>query len=228
MTCWIPSEAGKKFEIRGEISEPQRRGIKSVAFVDGHECPPWVVHPPWTGTLEFDCLSNQKVKTAVMFKDIDFTDDDSALDNDSGDIGQIVMKLQRGKFTKVRKARSARSESPSSDTLCAPEDKVHERLKKGRRHRVGFGEEQPDQEEQTTYRDDFDDEPATVFIFNYTSLDSLWAMNVAPRTSSQTLADDTARIREIEFELQRLRAKEANSSLSRDQKPLAIKLEPVV
>jgi hypothetical protein len=81
---------------------------------------------------------------------------------------------------------------------------------------LSFGEEEPDQEEQTTYRDDFDDEPATVFIFNYTSLggsccflcvpnsrqspipDSLWAMNVAPRTSSQTLADDTARIREIE------------------------------
>ncbi|KAG2039761.1 hypothetical protein BDR03DRAFT_980676 [Suillus americanus] len=211
MTCWIPSEAGKKFEMRGEVLEPQYPGIKSFAFVDGVECPPWVVLPPWT-------------------------DDDSVLDNYSGDIGRIVMKLERGTYTKVRKAKPARS---SGRDLHVHEDKVHERLKKGRSHRVGFGKEAPDQEEQTTYRSELDGSPVTVFIFNFTSLDNLRAMNIVPRISNSPIPVDgpsdgrsssvDMRIRELELELQRLRAIQATrSSSSGDQKLTRVKLEHAV
>lgn len=236
MTCWIPSEAGKKFEMRGEVLEPQYPGIKSFAFVDGVECPPWVVLPPWTGTLEYDCISDGKTSRDLMFKKIDFTDDDSVLDNHSGDIGRIVMKLERGTYTKVRKAKPARS---SGHDLHVHEDKVHERLKKGRSHRVGFGKEAPDQEEQTTYRSELDGSPVTVFIFNFTSLDNLRAMNIVPRMSNSPIPVDgpsdgrsssvDMRIRELELELQRLRAIQATrSSSSGDQKLTRVKLEHAV
>ncbi|KAG1889995.1 hypothetical protein F4604DRAFT_1707879 [Suillus subluteus] len=236
MTCWIPSEAGKKFEIRGEILEPQYPGIKVFAFVDGRECPSWVVHPPWTGTLEYNCISNETTRRELMFKKIELTDDDSMLNNYSGDIGQIVMKLERGTYTKVRKAKLAGS---SGHNLDVHEDKVHERLKKGRDHQVGFCEEVPDQEEQTTYISDLDECPVTVFIFNYTSLDNLRAMNIVPQMSNPPIPVDgpsdgqsssmDMRIRELELELQRLRAIQATrSSSSGDQKPSRVKLEPAV
>ncbi|KAG1802009.1 uncharacterized protein HD556DRAFT_1438047 [Suillus plorans] len=252
MTCWIASEAGKEFEIRGKILKPQPLGIWASAFVDGLKCPPWVSPPRWRGTVEFDCISDGTDCGRLMFKDIEFTDDDdSVLDDRSSGIGQIVLRLQKGKFIKaksVRKAKSkparrakltrnakftgfARSKNVDGHTLHVHEGKVHERSKKGRDHRVGLGRRLPDQEEQTTYETIWSDEPATVFIFNFTSLDNLQAMDIAPRTSnlpipvdgdSDNISIDT-RIKELELELYLLRVKQTTGST--DQRPSPIKSE---
>ncbi|KAG1768900.1 hypothetical protein EV702DRAFT_1271407 [Suillus placidus] len=247
VTCWIASEAGKKFEIRAEILEPHYPGIKSFAFVDGVECPAWVVHPPWTGTMVYDCIPDDDSEASscrnFMFKNIEFTDDDSALDNYSGDIGRIMVRLESGTFTKkkpVRKPRSTRSakfKKVNGHTLRVHEGKVHERSKKGRDHRVGFGKAVPDREKQTEYESDRDDRPATVFIFNFTSLDNLRAMDLVPRMSNPPIpvdgpSDDQSsskdmRIRDLELENQRLRAEllVTSSSSSGGQKPSPVKLE---
>ncbi|KAG1829594.1 hypothetical protein EV424DRAFT_1554136 [Suillus variegatus] len=254
-TCWIASEAGKEFEIRGEILKPQRLGIWSSAFVDGLKCPPWVSPPRWTGTVEFDCISNGTDTGKLIFKDIDFTDsdDDSMLDDRSSGIGRIVLRLKRGKFIKVKTVRKARSDSESvrrakltrnakltglarsknvdGHTLHVHEGKVHERSKKGRDHRVGLGRRVPDQEEQTTYETIWNDEPACVFIFNFTSLDNLQAMDIAPRMSnlpipvdgdSDNISIDT-RIKELELELHLLHVKQTTGST--DKRPSPIKSE---
>ncbi|KAG2109959.1 uncharacterized protein F5147DRAFT_772804 [Suillus discolor] len=229
--CWIASEAGKEIEIRGEILKPQRLGIWSSAFVDGLKCPPWVSPPHWTGTVEFDCISDGTDTGKLVFKDIDFTDsdDDSMLDDRSSGIGQIVLRLKRGKFIKL--TGLARSKDVDGHTLHVHEGKVHERSKKGRDHRVGLGRRVPDQEEQTTYETIWNDEPATVFIFNFTSLDNLQAMDIAPRMSnlpipvdgdSANISIDT-RIKELELELHLLHVKQTTGST--DQRPSPVKSE---
>ncbi|KAG1760913.1 hypothetical protein EV702DRAFT_1053290 [Suillus placidus] len=43
------TEAGKKFEIRGEVLEPQYPGIKSSVSVDGIECPPVIPELQYPG-----------------------------------------------------------------------------------------------------------------------------------------------------------------------------------
>jgi hypothetical protein len=94
ITCWIASEAGKvqyssyictnetlkclykKFHIRGEVPQPQHPGLMSSVSVDGFECPSWAVFPPWTGTLEFDCVSQNMLCRTLMFEKIKFTGQD--------------------------------------------------------------------------------------------------------------------------------------------------------
>ncbi|KAG2127490.1 hypothetical protein DEU56DRAFT_820315 [Suillus clintonianus] len=189
LTCWIPSQAGQYFEVRGAISAPQSSGIHASVSVDGFECPPWVVQPPWTGTVEFDCLSDGTVGRKLMFKDIQFTDDESMMDPESNEIGEIILTLQRGRFNiskprRSRKSRTARKRKtvrkPKDNNhilpSCMGERMVDERLKKGRAHQVSLGEEVPDREEQTSYHHEFDpDYPVTTFIFKYTSLEILRA-----------------------------------------------------
>lgn len=240
MTCWIASEAGKEFEIRGEISTPQYPGVRSYARADSIHCPSWVVLPPWTGTVVYDCSSDEKVEKKLVFKNIDFTDDDSALDNDTDDIGQIEISFHRGTFTKKRSVKkkstkSAKIRKVNGHTLCAHEGKVHERLKKGRCHQVGLGKEERDKEEQTAYKNQWAVDPAIVFVFNYTSMEHLRAMCIVPPMPSlpipvagpsddQSLSADT-RIKGLETELQRLRAELASLSSSRKQKSSSVNSE---
>jgi hypothetical protein len=74
--------------------------------------------------LEYSCISDETDMEELMFKKIEFTgqyvskivstasfwhctsDDDSVLNSDSSNIGQIIMKLQRGMFTRVQMVRS--------------------------------------------------------------------------------------------------------------------------
>ncbi|KAG1739290.1 hypothetical protein EDB19DRAFT_1828867 [Suillus lakei] len=224
ITCWIPSQAGKTFDVRGEVLKAQYPGIKSFVTVDGMSCPSWVVLPPWTGTLEHDCISNETEKEELMFKKIEFTDDDAVLNNDTSHIGQIIMKLRRGTFTKAKSVRR-KTKSTGGHTLHVLDGRVHERSKKGRCHQVGLGKTARDREKQTAYTDDYDDShPMTVFVFNYTSLDNLQAMGVVPSESSL----EVTHIRESELKLKYLHADlkpVTSSSSSEDQKPLHVKLE---
>ncbi|KAG2745194.1 hypothetical protein P692DRAFT_20877158 [Suillus brevipes Sb2] len=109
----------------------------------------------------------------MMFKNINFTDDELALANYTDDIGKIVMTFERGKFTKVRREDKSdpvqRKENPHAHN--SEDLKVHECSKKGREHQVGFLEESPDPEPQTTYTNEWDHgDPLIIFEFKFTSL----------------------------------------------------------
>lgn len=177
-----------------------------------------------------------------MFSQLELTDDDSMLDDrSSNDIGQIVMEVAQGKYATRKKVVG--SQNMNDRTLRVREGKVHERSKKACSHRVAFGEEVPNNEPVPAFTVIRDSSPRTIFVFKYTRLDILQAMGVAPHTAitaeaetedhndenevmdepnESSLSDDVkplTRIRELEMELERLRAQ------VEDRKPLLVKSE---
>ncbi|KAG1821973.1 uncharacterized protein BJ212DRAFT_1334888 [Suillus subaureus] len=242
ITCWIASAEGKKFGVRTKVLAKQTSGIITTVFVDGIRCRSHVGPPGYVGTSDRTTLSNGFVRRDFVFSKLELTDDDSMLDDrTSSDIGQIVMEIALGKYT--MKGQVVGSQNVIDHTLRVPEGKVHERSKKACSHRVTFGEEAPDHEPAAAFTVIRDNSPKTVFVFKYTRLDILQAMGVAPYTpiTAETETEDhndenevmdgpnesspsddvkpLARIRELEMELQRLRAQ------VEDRKPSLVKLE---
>ncbi|KAG2344076.1 hypothetical protein BDR05DRAFT_962364 [Suillus weaverae] len=253
ITCWIASEEGKKFGVKWMNAAEQSWGIRAVVSVDGVRCVGQAVRPGWVGAKERTYLGNDSVSRDFMFSNIELTDDDSMLgDQNSNDIGQIVVEVETGKYRKMRVIKHGKSKN---HTLRVREGKVHERSKKACAHRVIFGEEVPrqmhHQSGRPTSRIAFepDNRPTTVFVFRYTRLDILQAMGIAPSTSKKSMKEEAnnyddeieiidgpcepsslplppkdvkPRIQHLEMELQRLRAQLASSE---DRKPSRVKLE---
>lgn len=215
----------------------QTLGGLTTVLVDGVRGHSNVSRPGWVGTMERTYLCNRHVKRDFMFSRLELTDDDSMLgDQGSNDIGQITVEVVLGKYIKVKKAVDSQRTS-----LRVQEGKVHERSKKACSHRVAFGEEVPHTPRLSDFTVIPDSTPRTIFVFKYTCLDILQAMGVAPPTAikaetedhndktevidepnESSLSDDVkplARIRELEMELQRLRAQ------VEDRKPSRVKLE---
>ncbi|KAG1869519.1 hypothetical protein F4604DRAFT_1926910 [Suillus subluteus] len=229
ITCWIASEEGKKFGVRWMNAAEQSWSIRATVSVDGVRCGAQSAPPGWVGTTERTHLANDSVTRDFMFSNIELTDDDSMLgDQSSNDIGQIVLKVKTGKRTKTQ---------------------VHEQSKKACVHRVI--DEVPRQVNHRPGRSTshsmfkLDKRPVTVFVFKYTRLDILQAMGIAPlisKNSSKEKANDhddqieiidgphepssskdvKPLIQYFEMELQRLRAQLASSE---DRKPSRVKLE---
>ncbi|KIK48176.1 hypothetical protein CY34DRAFT_798556 [Suillus luteus UH-Slu-Lm8-n1] len=253
ITCWIASEEGKKFGVRWTNAVEQSWGFRAGVSVDGVHCVGQTVRPGWVGTRERTYLSNDSVTRDFMFSNIQLTDDDSMLgDQNSSDIGHIVLKVETGEYVKKQVVNHGKSKNC---TLRVREGKVHERSKKACAHRVIFGEEVPRQVvrhrlDRSTFHNSFkpDNRPTTVFVFKYTRLDILQAMGIAPSTSKNSskevidYGDDIEiidgpyepsklslppkdikpRIQHLEIELQRLRAQLASSE---ERKPSRVKLE---
>ncbi|KAG2149021.1 uncharacterized protein EDB93DRAFT_354241 [Suillus bovinus] len=245
ITCWIASTAGKKFGVRAKFSSPQTLGSLIIVSVDGIKCCTYIAPPGWIGTHEVTHLTNGHVRREFIFSHLELTDDDSMLDNRSADsIGQVVMEVVQGRYTMNN--RVAGSQNVNNHTLHVREGKVHERAKKACPHRVAFGEEVPNPDLLSAFTVIRDNSPKTVFVFKYTRLDILQAMGVAPHPpiiaetetgdhndeievievmdgpNDSLPPDDVkplARIRELETELQRLRAQ------VEDRKPSRVKLE---
>ncbi|KAG2121144.1 hypothetical protein BD769DRAFT_1012094 [Suillus cothurnatus] len=247
ITCWIASEEGKKFGVRWMNATEQSWGIQAAVSIDGVHCARQTVRPSWVGMKDCTHWGNASFTKDFMFSNLELTDDDSMLgDQSSNDIGQIVLKVETGEYTKVQVVDHGISRTR---TFRVRESKVHERSKKSCAHRVVFGEEVPRQTNhrpsrsisRTVFRPDH--RPMTVFVFKYTRLDILQAMGVAPLTpkdSSEEEANDhedeieiidgpyepsslplnavKPRIRRLEMKLQRLRAQLA----SEDRKPSCI------
>lgn len=240
-TCWIASAEGKKFGVRTKVLAKQTSGIVTTVFIDGVRCCVYAGPPGYSGTLDHTFLTNGRVRRDFVFSKLELTDDDSMLDDrTSNDIGQIVMEKATGKYTMTEHVVGSQDV-----TLRVPEGKVHERSKKACSHRVTFGEEVPHHDPGIPFTIMQDNSPKSVFVFKYTRLDVLQAMGVAPYTPStaktepqpedhndeievmdgpyeSSPSDDVkplARIRELEMELQRLRAQ------VEDRKPSLVKLE---
>lgn len=249
ITCWIASEEGKKFGVRWTNAVKQSWGIRAGVSVDGVHCVGQKARPGWVGTKERTYLSNDSVTRDFMFSNIQLTDDDSMLgDQNSKDIGHIVLKVETGECVKKQVVKHGRSKNRA---LHVREGKVHERSKKACAHRVIFGEEVPRQARRSTSHTSFkpDKRPTTVFVFKYTRLDILQAMGIAPSTSKNSSNEEVIdygddieivdgpcepsklplppkdikpRIQHLETKLQRLRAQLASSE---EQKPSRVKLE---
>ncbi|KAG2042456.1 hypothetical protein BDR03DRAFT_943431 [Suillus americanus] len=253
ITCWIASEEGKKFGVRWMNATEQSWGIQAAVSIDGVRCARQTVRPSWVGIKECTYWGNDSVTRDFTFSKLELTDDDSMLgDQSSNDIGQIVLKVETGEYTKVQVVKHGISKNHAPRVR---EGKVHERSKKACAHRVIFGDEVPRQVHhlsgRSTSRTVFkpDNRPATVFVFKYTRLDILQAMGIAPSTSNNTSKEDAndhddeieiidgpyepsslrlplkdvkPRIRRLEMELQHLRTQLASSE---DQKPSRVDSE---
>lgn len=249
ITCWIASEEGKKFGVRWTNAVEQSWGIRAGVSVDGVHCTRQSARSGWVGTKERTYLSNDSVTRDFMFSNIQLTDDDSMLgDQNSSDIGHIVLKVETGEYVKKQVVKHGISKNCA---LRVREGKVHERSKKACAHRVIFGEEVPRQVRRSASHNWFksDNRPTTVFVFKYTRLDILQAMGIAPSTAKNSSGEEVIdygdgieiidgpyepsklplppkdikpRIQHLEVELERLRAQLASSE---ERKPSRVKLE---
>ncbi|KAG1863446.1 hypothetical protein C8R48DRAFT_708374 [Suillus tomentosus] len=217
ITCWIASDAGKKFGVRAKFLAQQTSGSLVTVVVDGNRCSSYITSPGSIGTLEITSLANSYVGRDFMFSQLELTDDDSMLDDQSAnDIGQIMMEVEQGKYT--MKEQVVGSQNVNNRTLNLREGKVHERAKKACPHRVVFGEEVPHRSLVSAFKIIPDNSPKTIFVFKYTRLDILQAMGVAPRTS--IMADAETEIEDHNDDNEVMDGP-AESLPSEDVKPLA-------
>ncbi|KAH7911396.1 hypothetical protein BJ138DRAFT_1179600 [Hygrophoropsis aurantiaca] len=134
VTCWIVSEAGKKFSVNWKDCSPSRqRDLEGVVRLDGQKCGQTVtrrtnpLHAKKSRVRLSPTLSRD-----IMFSDIQLTDDDAYLELSNANLGEVKLKLWHGTVTRkgVHKPRTEVTEV----------QKVHERTKKAGTHCVGFGE----------------------------------------------------------------------------------------
>ncbi|TFK69680.1 hypothetical protein BDN72DRAFT_897072 [Pluteus cervinus] len=142
ITCWVPSEVGKEFAIcwRDPNLEYTQRGN---VFVDGQLCRTLMaIYPDMKGVMVARVAAARTGPTtsrALIFSDIDLTDDDRYLQpsSDVENIGEIKLVVSEATITGVGTFGNQSMHLPADRT------KVHERTKKGMDHCVGFGETRP-------------------------------------------------------------------------------------
>ncbi|TFK69679.1 hypothetical protein BDN72DRAFT_857492 [Pluteus cervinus] len=186
ITCWVPSEAGKEFAVRWRDSNLDYTQCGRV-YVDGQYCSGMVsVYPKRQGVVvsRVDGMSTGPFTTrALIFSNIDLTDDDQFLQSSSHveNIGEIKLVITEciitGNGTFIDQSKSF------------PEKvKVHERSKKGMGHRMGLGKEKRHASSKSTISKDV--RVVATFVFRYRPLGKLFpflstANGIAPVDKSK-------------------------------------------
>ncbi|EAU83151.2 hypothetical protein CC1G_07833 [Coprinopsis cinerea okayama7 len=175
-TCWIPSEAGKTFQVNVRPPPVRSSHWSFVVSLDG-------MCAVMRNTLLFRDAPNDRLSLAeevignglsrtFKFSNIQLTDDDSMLNSRAADkIGEIGLSL-------------------SSVTGCIPifnprysnlqaAGRMHEKSKKGLAHCVQPGEVR--QTGQLSWYQTFGQQHEATILFKYRNLDILVAQGIAPR-----------------------------------------------
>ncbi|KAK2460251.1 hypothetical protein APHAL10511_007640 [Amanita phalloides] len=169
VSCWIPSEAGKKFSVCWNNASPvsDAGGWVTLDGVNVGGCLCYtgssreLVHSSWS--------TSSTTGRYFSFSPISYTDDDAYLHVSVANLGVIKIDIWSVLVGGERQ-------------FCCPtidsDVKVHERSKKLGVHRVQFGEE-----EMTQYKVIHDTKPVcrlATFIFKYRPLDILQANGILP------------------------------------------------
>jgi len=178
-TCWIPSEAGKRFAVNWRDSNRTER-ISSFVKLDGTDCGGNIVAPAFPGMpLAPVTVQKSTISTSIMtekpflFSPLELTDDDSFLDRHVtvNNLGEISIEIWRVSAIAVTETHG----------IQFPEDqKVHERSKKALAHCVKLGDEIFAPQRQPVRVRKADIAPLVTFTFKYRSLDMLKANGIVP------------------------------------------------
>ncbi|KAK7005965.1 hypothetical protein R3P38DRAFT_2556571 [Favolaschia claudopus] len=173
VTCWIPSDVGKKFTVNWtNNSLPGLTG--GGVQVDGHKCGFEAIAAETRPLhLFMDGLAETDTRTRpFVFAPLQLTDDDTYLESSSHPhLGLIKLEIWRVDI----------GGGMVPATIAAPAAmKVHERSKKGMNQQVQFGDAVLHSQVQSAAIRRVGYAPLVTFSFKYRSLDVLKANGIVP------------------------------------------------
>ncbi|KDQ14880.1 hypothetical protein BOTBODRAFT_32240 [Botryobasidium botryosum FD-172 SS1] len=178
-SCWVPSEAGKKFEINWMDVDGIDIVTSGEVSIDGHLVDACSLQGK-KGDSTYSSgipISRTEIRP-FLFSTLEVTDNETAPIRTSADLGTISLTVWRVILREEGKPRRAEALTHGP---------VHEKSKKGGSHVVGFGAAEKDESyggmswEVSPYSPEDKVTPYVKFVFKYRPLDLLQANDIAPR-----------------------------------------------
>ncbi|KAK0233950.1 hypothetical protein IW262DRAFT_124538 [Armillaria fumosa] len=240
VTCWIPSEAGKKFHINWKHEDRSEIGCTGGwAFVDGKYVSGRLLDLSLGSNTA--CItgvaSSAITEQPIMFTSLELTDNDEFLHNAaSSELGEIKVNLW---------VVQQLDPLPFQSTNFNEAGKIHERSKKAISHCAKTGDEVA-LPRPMTFRNTKKLSHLVTFIFRYRPLGILQANEIAPApeptpatrkrsappddvidiSDNSDQEDNSSRIAELEKELLQLKKREAKRIRPEKRVKREVKLEP--
>ncbi|KAJ7782352.1 hypothetical protein DFH07DRAFT_321222 [Mycena maculata] len=178
VTCYIPSELGKKFTVHW--TNASYRGTTSGQVkMDGNACGGKILHArSLPQTTMNDGVSDGRSVRPFMFSSLSLTDDDAFLGGSSAhqDLGVIDLVIAPIEVT-------ARNPAPSIPVCSLSELKVHERSKKAVTQQITLANPVALPRPENFVRSRRTGPDIVKFSFKYRPLDILQANGIAPPPS---------------------------------------------
>ncbi|KAJ3997062.1 hypothetical protein F5050DRAFT_1807176 [Lentinula boryana] len=178
VTCWLPSEAGKNFEVHfRDLS-----GSPSCAqvYIDGNRCAGRVLKG---SKKSIHAVTGLRISPSVIrpfvFSKLDFTEDEDTLDTlaSLSKVGQVEVNFYFVTVLGKDKPRFYEAH---------PEHKVNEKAKKGIDHQTRFGEAKNITKQVNYVKTKRMGKDVVKFVFRYRPLEVLRAQGIAPQPSASS------------------------------------------
>ncbi|EIW77644.1 hypothetical protein CONPUDRAFT_167753 [Coniophora puteana RWD-64-598 SS2] len=174
-SCWIASEAEKRFVIEFTREDGNRSATHAVSLsLDGRSSCGQILHPNVARTyIKGDQVDGFHI-LPLLFGKLLLTDEDEYIHQGGTDeLGEIRLR--------VKKATVTRRDIGSKKLWRVPAlDKVHERLHKGSTHYIRYGEREAVEKRHCYGDPKFARGPWINFVFRYRPIDVLMAQGIAP------------------------------------------------
>ncbi|TFK92359.1 hypothetical protein K466DRAFT_581975 [Polyporus arcularius HHB13444] len=182
ITCFVPSEAGKEFEVYGQNDYDEILAL-SIAF-DGSPATALPVDPGKRASSS-SLLTSPTSRQRFQFSEIVTTDEEDALErHDAARLGSIEVEGFRMRWDKTQ-------ETPAPKTFAfQPTGRVHERSKKAGTHCIALGAPITVGPVPLGRRWGvawLDKSPIVIFRFHYRPLALLQAQEIAPLSQPNAL-----------------------------------------
>ncbi|KAJ7680828.1 hypothetical protein DFH06DRAFT_1164302 [Mycena polygramma] len=221
VTCWVPSELGKKFTVNWtNTSASRRHPISGELEMDGTSSGSKIIYKPKTTT--YKGIEEGVCVKPFMFSSLKLTDDDAFLG------GQSLPKL--GLIQLVILPVKVMQRNVPAAVYSLSDIKIHERSKKGVTQQISVAEPEFHNKPKRQVRSRRTGPNLATFSFRYRPIDVLRANGIAPplpqlkRKASaellraQTPDDDIADAEEEKVLRERLRTLEAKR-VKKEKKP---------
>ncbi|KAJ7162080.1 hypothetical protein C8R46DRAFT_343171 [Mycena filopes] len=225
VTCWIPSEVGKKFSVWFKTTSFSQE-IGAALTMDGSSCGGRFMNQQnWRKTIEHNGITDDGTTLRpFIFSPLALTDDDSFLGSSSHpELGVIQLSVVPIAFEQLH------DQAPGKIFSLA-ELKLHERSKKAVTQQISLARPEPLATRVALTKARRTGPDIVKFFFKYRPLDVLRANGIAPQLKRKTPTPPTPRaatpedeevladVREAQMLRERLKALEAKLQ-KRDKKP---------
>ncbi|KAF9463929.1 hypothetical protein BDZ94DRAFT_1257779 [Collybia nuda] len=179
ITCWIPSEVGKKFSVKIGTTAPHSTLLLCDLSIDGNFLRRASLINRVDGMSTITSVATSATTYRhLVFSSVELTDDDAFLDTANvKDLGDISLKI-------FEVLQFHQTETFLPEGLRVPDGKVHERSKKITGHRVGLGPEKSRNPCRRMFVAEKVGSVLVTFLFKYRPIDILRADGIAPTGSS--------------------------------------------
>ncbi|KAI6099630.1 hypothetical protein F5141DRAFT_388977 [Pisolithus sp. B1] len=192
-TCWIGSEAGKKFSVNWRRHSINGLASRGCVTVDGITCGRKTSLPTDNkDTASCSAMVRGTTRRDLMFCNLQLSDDEALLGKAVPSyLGEITLHIVCGTFRQKR-----RRVQGTSLQLTSHANTYHEKsVKKLTTHCVGFGPERKRSSPTVHWTVTPNQDPPLEFIFKYRPIGILQANGIAPRPAPSiptTLSDNTS------------------------------------